>query len=186
MIKKIVLIALVAVLGFASLPTASVAASGLTDEASPPTGEMTGERLEKAWERALRLYEKVGTVLERADTLTEKIQDLIDKANEQGLDTSAVQAALDAFNDALKDARPIYESAKGIINSHKGFDNDGNVIDPELAAETLKSLGEKLRELRELTGPSGKALREAIKAFREANPRPEKSEGVNFFPPING
>ncbi len=186
MFKKFLLIALVAVLGFAALPTASVAASGLTDETTPPTGEVTGERLEKAWERALRLYERVGKLMDRAETLADRIQELIDKANEQGLDTSAVQAALDAFNDALKDAHPVYESAKGIINSHKGFDSDGNVTDPELAAETLKSLGEKLRELRELTGPSGKALREAIKAFREANPRSDASTGTNFVPSTSG
>jgi Xaa-Pro aminopeptidase len=36
-------------------------------------------------------------------------------------------------------------------------------------------MGGKLKEIREAMGGTGKALREAIQAFREANPRPEKT-----------
>lgn len=177
MIKKMVLIALIAALGLVALPTANVYASGLEDEISPPERpEMTGEQLEQAWQRALKAYDRAGKIIERADAMTEKIQTLIDKANEHDLDTTAVQAALDAFNNALKDAHPVYESAKGIINSHQGFDADGKVTDFEKAKETAKELGETLRDLRQMTSPSGQALRDAIQAFREANPRPERPE----------
>ena len=83
-----------------------------------------------------------------------------------------MQAALDAFNDAIKDAHPIYESARGIINSHQGFDDNGKVTDAEQAKETVKVMGEKLKEIKEAMSGTGKALRAAIKAFRAANPRP--------------
>ena len=125
MFKKIVLIALVAMLSIAALPTASVSASELTDETSPPTGEVTGEKLEAAWERALLLNERVGKTFERVDTLTEKIQTLIEKADEKGMDTSAVQAALDAFNAAVDEAYPVYEAAQDVIAAHAGFDANG-------------------------------------------------------------
>lgn len=186
MFKKMILIALVAALSVAALPATSVYASGLNDDTAPPerTNEMNGERLEKKWARQQKNYERIGKFFDRAETLTGRIQTLIEKANEKGLDTAAVQAALDAFNEALRDAHPIYESAKGIINSHQGFDDEGKVTDREKAIETVKSLGEKLREIRETTVPSGKALREAIKAFREANPRPERdgSQTPTFAP----
>jgi len=87
-----------------------------------------------------------------------------------------LQAALDAFEDVLKDAHPIYESAKGIINSHQGFDTDGQLTDRDKAVETVKDLGAKLKEVRQITGKPGKALRDAIKAFRDAY-RPADTSG---------
>ena len=171
---KTLLIALVAALAVASLPLVSVSAAG-EDDPKPPQGQVSNERLERVWARQLRLYEKIGNGFDRSDAFVEKVQKLIDRAKENGKDVSAVQSALDAFEEAMKKAHPVYESAKGIINSHQGFDNDGKVTDPEKAKETVKAMVEKLKEIRNAVGDTGKALREAIKAFREANPRPEKA-----------
>ena len=171
MFKKTILFALVAALGVASLPFVSVAAQGAYDpppSATWPSGQISNERLERVWARQLKLYERMG----KTDELVEKVQSLIDRASANGKDVSAVQAALDAFKEAVKDAHPIYESAKGIINSHQGFDDNGKVTDTEKAKETVKAMGEKLKEIKEAMSGTGKALREAIKAFREANPRP--------------
>ena len=176
--KKTVLIALVAALALAALPFTNVYASGLADPENPlaDTTQVSDERLERAWARLQRVYERQGRILERADAMVERIQDLIDRMEENGKDVTALQAALDAFDDALKEAHPIYESAKGIINSHQGFDADGKVTDHEKAIETVKDLGEKLKEVRELVGEPGKALRDAIKAFRDAR-RPAGASG---------
>jgi len=177
MFKKFVLLALVAALGVAALPFSSVSAAGLTDETTPPKNtEMANEKLERSWERATRINERVGKIFEQADMVIEKIQARIDEENEAGADTSAVQAALDVFKVTVEEARPIYESAQDVIAAHEGFDDEGKVTDSEKAVETLKSLGESLREIREITGDSRKTLREAIKAFREANPRPERPD----------
>ena len=173
MFKKTILIAMVAALAIASLPLMNASAAPATDE-PPPQREVSAERLEKVWARQLRLYEKIGKGYERSDGFVEKVQTLIDKAGENGKDVTAVQAALDAFEAAMKDAHPVYESAKGLVNSHQGFDNDGKVTDLEKAKETVKSMGDKLKEIKESMGGTGKALREALKAFREANPRPER------------
>jgi Rad3-related DNA helicase len=170
--KKSVFLALVAALALAALPVTSAYASGLGDPTNPPTGE----RLEQIWARQQRIYERQGRLLERADGLVERAQKLIDRMNENGKDTTALQAALDAFKDALKEAHPIYESAKGVINSHQGFDTDGQVTDHEKALETVKELGDKLKEVRQITGEPGVALREALKAFRDAH-RPADTSG---------
>ena len=171
---KTLLIALVAALAVASLPLIRVSAAG-NDDPQPPQGQISNERLERIWARQLHLYEKIGNGYDRSTTFTEKIQKLIDRSADNGKDVSAVQAALNAFEAAMKDAHPIYESAKGIVNSHQGFDDNGKVTDPEKAKETVKSMGEKLKEIKDAMGGTGKALREAIRAFREANPRPEKT-----------
>ena len=161
--KKTVLLALIAALGVASLPFGSVSAAG--------QGQISNERLEKAWARQLRIYALMG----RTDNFVEKAQQLIERAAENGKDVSALQAALDAFEDALKGAHPVYESAKGIVNSHQGFDDNGKVTDAEKAKETVRSMGEKLKEIKDAMDGTGKALREALKAFREANPPPERT-----------
>ena len=176
--KKTVLVALVAALTLAALPVTHAYASGLSDPADPPTGavQLSDERLEQIWARMQRIHERQGHNLERADAMVERTQNLIDRLAENGKDVTAMQAALDAFGDALKEAHPIYESAKGVVNSNQGFDADGKVTDHEKAVETVKNLGGKLKEVREIIGEPGRGLREALKAFRDAH-RPADTSG---------
>jgi uncharacterized coiled-coil DUF342 family protein len=180
MFRKTILVALIAALTLAALPITSVYAVGLSDPTDPPadeTQQVSNERLERVWARLQRVYERQGRILDRADAMVEKIQNLIDRMNENGKDTTALQAALDTYEEALKDAHPVYESAKGIINSHQGFDADGKVTDREKALETVKDLRDKLQEIRQIVGEPGAALREALKAFREAH-RPADSSNT--------
>jgi hypothetical protein len=169
--KKTVLVALLAALVLVALPLTSVSASGLNDPTDPPTdtSRLSDERLERVWARMQRVYERQGHRLERADAMVERIQELIERLEGNGKDVTSLQVALDVFEDSLKEAHPIYESAKGIINSYQGFDADGKVTDSEKALETVRDLGVKLKEIREIVGEPGKALREAIKTFRDAN-----------------
>ncbi len=169
--KKTIVLALVAALAVASLPFVSASAMGVKDPTPPPLGQITNERLERIWARQLRIYERMG----KADAFVEKAQSLIDHAKENGKDVTAVQTALDAFEAALNDARPIYESINGIVNSHNGFDSNGKVTDPEQAKATVQAMREKFKAIHDAMDGAGKALRDAIKAFREANPRPEKT-----------
>ena len=168
--KKTMLFALVAALAVASLPFVSVAAQG-ADDPTPPTGEVSNEKLERVWARQLKAYERIG----KTDEFVAKVQQLLDRATSNGKDVSAIQSALDAFVEATKDAKPIYESANGIINSHQGFDADGKVTDTAKAKETVKAMREKMQEIRTAMDGTGKALHEAVKAFREANPRSAKT-----------
>lgn len=165
------LFAIVAALALAAMPFVSVSAAGAYAPTPPPAerGQISNERLERIWTRQLHIYERMG----RTDQFVVKVQRLIDRAKANGKDVSAVQAALDAFKAAVKEAQPIYESVKGIINSHQGFDSNGKVTDPEKAKETVKAMHEKFKEIRDAMNGTGRALHEAIKAFREANPRPQ-------------
>jgi hypothetical protein len=173
--NKTVLIALVAALGLASLPFVSVSAAGANAPiSSDASEEVSNERLEKAWAHQLRVYERMGYRFDRSDFFVENLQGLIDRAKENGKDVTALQAALDAFKVALAHAKSVYKSGQAIVDAHEGFDANGKVTDPEKAKETVRVMGEKLKEIRTAMDGTGKALKEAIKAFREANPRPEK------------
>ena len=170
--RKTILIALVAALGLASLPLVSVSAAGTYDD-PPPPGEkqLSNERLEQAWARQLLRYERIGLNFKGSAALIERTQQLIDRAEANGKDASAVQSALDTFRSAVQKAQPVYESAGGIVNSHQGFDGNGKVTDPAKAQETVTAMHAKFKEIKDAMGGTGKALHEAIKAFREANPR---------------
>jgi len=171
--NKTILAALITALTIAAMPFVSASAAAASDPTVPPQGQVTNERLEQVWARQLHTYERIGKGFDRLDDFTAKARRLIDKASANGKDLSAVQAALDAFEAASKDAHPIYESGKGIVNSHQGFDTNGKVTDSEIAKETIKEMRDKLQEIKAAMDGTGKALREAIRAFREANPRPE-------------
>ncbi len=175
--KKATIAVLILALGLASLPMSSAAASGLAQEETPTTERhvVTNARLEYAWARLVRGYEFQGNLLDKGEAFAERVQTLIDRANERGLDTSAVQAALDAFEAALKDAHQSHQQANGIVQAHKGFDKDGKVVDREKAVESVKELGQALREFNGIMSGPFKALREAIREFFENN-RPARPE----------
>jgi hypothetical protein len=169
--KKSILVAMVIALVFAALPVTGVLAA---DDPVTPQPEISDERLAQIWARQLKAYERLGKALDRSEAFIDRVQELIDRAADNGKDVTAVQAALDAFEEAVKEAHPLYESTRSIVNSHQGFDENGKVTDAEQARESVAEMREALQEIRDAMGGTGRALREAIKAFREANKSPEK------------
>jgi hypothetical protein len=170
--RKTILLALLMALAAASLPFVSASAAGEYDPPVPGERQISNERLERIWARQLRRHERIGNRFERDDAFIERIQAWIDRAEANGKDASAVQAALDAFEAAIQDAHPIYESAAGIVNSHQGFDEIGKVTDPAKAQETVHAMRAKFQEMKDAMNGTGRALHQAIKAFRQANPPP--------------
>jgi chromosome segregation ATPase len=167
--KKTILTALIAALLLAALPLTGVSAAGQTDPTPPAQGQISNERLEKVWARMNRRYERLGRIFEKSDGLVERVNALIERLKEAGESTAELEAALAAYEDAVKQAHPIYESCNGIVNSHKGFDADGKVTDAEQARETIKELGAKFDEIKTAMNGTGKALIELLKSIREAH-----------------
>lgn len=176
--KKSILTALMLVLVLAAFPLTSAFAAPAADPSTPPAdGKDSSPLIERLWMRETRAVERIGQRLDRAPTMIKKTQTLIDKAKANGKDVTALQAALNAYSQAIKDADPMHEKAQSIVNKHAGFDADGKVTDREQARQTLKDLGAQLKELHQQVGEPGKALRAAIQAFREANKPAESTSG---------
>lgn len=168
--KKTILVALIAALALAAFPLTGVTASGETDIQPPAQGKtISNERLERIWARMNRRYERFGRLLDKSDDLVEKANRMIERLKEAGEPTAELEAALEAFEDAVKQAHPIYESCKGIINSHKGFDPDGKVIDADQAKETLKDMGAKFGEINSALDGTGRELIKLMKSIRDAH-----------------
>jgi hypothetical protein len=171
--RKAVLAAAIVALAAATVPPLNAEAQAMLDPGNPPAAnEQRGWRLERAWARQQWLHDRLSYMFDHTQQRIDRAQDFIDRAEANGKDTSAIQAALDAFANAISEARPIFESAKGLVSAHRGFDDSGRVTDASLAAETVQSMAEKLREIRDVLLDPTRGMRDAIRAFWEAN-RPD-------------
>lgn len=167
--KKITLAVLVLGLGLAFLPLNGASAAGLNGQT---TAQPDNSRLERVWAREQAVYQRQSSRLANAGTFLGKVQTLIDKANQKGWDTSAVQAALNALSAVIPAVQAAHNPGAALIASHAGFDADGKVSDRTSAIATAQSLAQVIKNTHSAWDGTGKALRQAIKAFREAHPRP--------------
>ena len=168
--KKFALAALVLAIGLTALPAASASAASLQEQTTP-TGNQPANyaRLERVWARAQNAYQHQGDRLAKADEFLTRAQSLIDKANQKGWDTSAIQAALNAFGAVIPAAQAAHDPGAAIIASHNGFDAAGKVTDRAAAIGTVKALGQVLKGTHAAMNGTGQALRAAVRAFREAH-----------------
>ncbi|MBE3065986.1 MAG: hypothetical protein IMZ73_00940 [Chloroflexi bacterium] len=153
--KRFSLAALVLAIGLAALPTAC--ASGVVPVSARGAASLQNETIPPANRPA------------KADEFITNAQSLIDKANQTGWDTSAVQVALNAFTAIIPTAQAAHNPGAAIIASHNGFNADGKVTDRAVAVETVKALGQVLKDTRLAMNRTGQALREAVKAYRNAH-----------------
>jgi hypothetical protein len=173
--RKFILGVLIAALAIAALPFSSVfAAAAQSVAATPPAPRdpaLASARLELVFATQKYRVEIIGLSIDNADILFKRAQMLIDKARSNGKDVFAVQAAFDVYKAAFEKGKPLYTQAKVVVDMHAGFDDSGKLIDTEKAKATVKSLGDFIKQYRDTVGEARKALREAIQAFRQANPR---------------
>ena len=181
-LRKSLIVAAIAAMGLSALPFVNAYAQSANPPGTPAPGQPSNDRLQKAWTKAQTVYAQIGKILDNANTAISKIQTKLDDAKAKGKDVSSVQTALDAFSAAVKNVQPIYADLQTIIQSHAGFDASGNVTDPTQAFQTVQDFRSKSMEIRQAgVREAGKALREAMQAFRQANqpatPAPSSPNG---------
>jgi hypothetical protein len=170
LLKKSLLVVMIAAVGLLAWPAASASAAGTAPEETPPTaGSVADARLELAWARAQTAYERQGNRLDRARDFISKVQTLLGQAAQKGWDTSAIQAALDAFAAALPSARSVHQAGAAIISGHAGFNPGGHVVDRSAALATVRALRQVVTQTHAAMNGTGEALLKAIKAFRQAH-----------------
>ena len=169
LLKKFALVTLVLAIGLAVFPLSGVSAAGLNAPANPPVSQPGNLLLERVWIRLQLRYEREGNLLTKADAFIANAQALIEKAAQKGWDTSAVQAALDAFSAVIPAAQTAHDRGTAIVNGHAGFDANGKVTDRATAIATTKALAQVLKDTRTAMDGTGRALRQAVRAFRQAH-----------------
>ncbi|MDO8972048.1 MAG: hypothetical protein Q7U74_15245 [Saprospiraceae bacterium] len=163
-----------------AFPGGSVAAQAPTPQlpgASPQPKdpqarlEKAGLRLERAFQLQQRMLEIQAQHFERVDARFSKIESMLVKAKANGKDTAGVEAVLAQLKTKETDAKKLHKDAARILKTHAGFDASCKVTDREAAKETLKDAGEKMKESRNFFGEVWEAVREAVKSWRESNPK---------------
>ncbi len=176
-LQKLFLLCTLLALVLLAMPTQNALAAGRNEPPAPtatPDPERAKTRLEWAFANLKLTVQRIELNQEYQDEFIARIEELIAKAKENGKDVSTLEAALSDYKNAVAASQPLYEQAAQLVETHTGFDANGKVTDLEKARETVKTLGETLKQHREVMGEAAKALNEALKAFREANPRSPK------------
>jgi hypothetical protein len=173
--KKFALAALVLAIALAAFPFAGASAAGLNGQ---NITQPDYSRLENLWARQQATYQRQSDRLSNASTFISRVQALIDKATAKGWDTSGVQAALNALSAVIPAVQAAHDPGAAIIASHAGFDATGKVTDRNTAIATMKSLAQVLKDTRIAMNGTLEALRDAVKAFRQAHPHPATTPAV--------
>jgi hypothetical protein len=104
-----------------------------------------------------------------ASTVAAKTQDYINAQNANGKDTSALAAALAAFNTQIATAQSSHDAAGALITAHAGFDANGAVTDLVQAAQTVVAVRKPLLDAHRTLRQAAVDLRGAIRTYRQKN-----------------
>jgi hypothetical protein len=141
----------------AFLPASNAKAQGTID------GALTNAyKFEQTW------MSKQQTAMDKAAQASAKVQELIDKASVSGLDVTALQSALGAFNGSMSSVNVEHHSAASALSAHNGFDAGGNVTNRQAARETVTTARRALGNAHMTMTQATWALRDAVKAWKNA------------------
>jgi hypothetical protein len=133
--------------------------------AAPDNQEHRGLEYRLKW--ALLRVDVLQDHLDNAGEAAVLLQELIADEQADGHDTSILDEALDAFQSSRGTAQDLRDTAAQILNDKVGFDDEGKVVDPQAARETLKSARETMNEARKTMREARQDLREAMREYRQ-------------------
>jgi hypothetical protein len=131
---------------------------------APNAGAIT--RLQAAYAQEQKALGQQADNLSKANDAAAKAQAWIDTAKAKGVDTSAVEAALAAFKDAIAKAQSAHDTAAGILSTHAGFDGSGKVTDVDQARQTVTGAHQALSDARGALAGAAKNFQAALKDAR--------------------
>lgn len=142
-------------------------------------------RVEKAQPRRLDREQKwlseQQTNLDRANGVVAKVQTYIANQKANGQDTSSLEVALATYQQQLAAAQSSHTTAANVLATHAGFDNNGNVTNPDLARQTLTDAHQALSNAHITLVQAGTDLRKALNDYRETH-KPAPSAAPSATP----
>lgn len=151
----------------------------------PPTerhGERIDERLEACLERLNEWYDIQDANIGRANGAIDRVESALAKADELGIDTSAIRALMPSLYAAVDEAEAYHARAEQILTEHAGYNGSGKVKDREQALETCRSGREALSSARDSLLRAREIVKEIIdlvRAMRGDYVRPDAGEAIS-------
>lgn len=128
--------------------------------------------LERSYQLLLRFKEHIGKDYDRIPIIAERTNQLIARLTERGQDPAPLPQALETF---LADAvvhRPDFEHGSALLATHSGFDENGKVIDRNLAAQTVNQVRQDFQKAHRGFHDALQSLRQALRDYRSSHNLP--------------
>ncbi len=106
------------------------------------------------------------TRLEMSHTVAVSTQTFIDNQKNAGKNVSTLESALSTFTQAISQAEVDHATANNLLAAPAGFDASGQVIDRNVALQTLRSAGRSLRQAHLTLTQATLDLRLAVQIYR--------------------
>jgi hypothetical protein len=156
----------------AAIPTGAAQASNgqiipVTDEETPPISIREGGKagmLEKALRREIKINESLSTLLGKADEAVIRLEEAITQGQANDRDVSALENELEKLTGQLIIARTLHDRAADLLVNPAGFDANGQVINREIALESIKKIHQVQQDIRQALGIS---LWDALRSLRD-------------------
>jgi hypothetical protein len=129
--------------------------------AGPEPQERDYSRLEYLLELSLIRADAQQDRLDSAGAVADVAEEFIADEQEKGFDTSELEAALNTLRRQIEEAQSLNDSADRVLADKAGFDEEGQVVDPQQARDTLATAHRSIRD-------AGETLRRAHQDFRQA------------------
>ena len=136
-----------------------------TPALAAPAEQQDFIRLEYGLKRALLWAD---ALQDRIDNLTgggNLVDEFIVDEQEKGHDTASLERALVTFRTKVGVAQESLNTAVGILENKAGFDENGEVLEPQQARETLKTAHRTMQDARQTLFPAAQDLRQAMRDY---------------------
>lgn len=137
--------------------------------AAAQTPERDYNRLEYGLKRSLIRLDVLEDRLDNVASAADLVEEIIQDQNDAGKDTTALEEALADFRNAIAEAQGKYDEAAQVLADKAGFDEDGEVTDPEQARDTLESANRAFQDANQALRTARQDLRQAIRDYRQSN-----------------
>lgn len=134
-----------------------------------PFQQLRDQALENFYKREQLAAQEQQLRLDFAGQISTAVDSWITTLNGKGKDTSALQAALTSFKSSIASAQSAHDKGVSILNTHTGFDGNGNVTDHDQARQTLQQARDQLVQARQDLTDGIKTLRDAVRTYRQQN-----------------
>lgn len=128
--------------------------------------ERDDTRLEFGLKRTLLRVDVQQSHIEYTGEAADLAQEFIDHEKEAGHDTSTLEAALDNLRNKIQEAQESHNVAAQILDEKAGFDDDGQVTDPQQARETLDEAHRAMQDARQTLHSGKQDFRQALRDYR--------------------
>ncbi len=143
--------------------------------AAPPV-EREYPGLEYALKYALIRVEALQAHIDYASASADLAEAYIQDEQAAGHDTSALTTALAEFQAKIDEAQALHDTTTQILDEKAGFDENGEVVDPEQALDTLKNARQTMQETNQTLRTAKQDFREALRDYRQSKRRTANDE----------